>query len=1497
MDFNKNRLQFVHCDELFATSDEAKKYVSGQLDQIDRPSLYGEPMILKYGSAENPNIILAIGSVGDGKNINIANRTFFIDSAKIESDIKDIQDSVAEKDEVVNDLKGIVESIINACGLTEDGKYNPNTDDAILKNAESLYKADKLLSEYIKSLENKTALNIENTDTLSLNLEKDENGMILKGDVKLPKNKIFDDKVISNIIIKDENGIFSNVDVDYNDEGELVFSVNGIEKKMPLPQDTHVIEGKYDETKESIVLTFNKEIETIDENGSKKTSNKLEINLGKLIEEWTVMGENSKTPVMLFREKVDSEDEVHGLYKWQDVLSADIRVANEKQVPTNILKKDETGRYLYVDGSASNITYWKDGEKISVQKAIDSLQTSVSESNGNIISTRNDGIYATTDLTYNDGTNTLYFSVSNTKGEIVNREIKLNGIEFFQDVYYDQASEKIIILYKDASGVVKKLEIPVRDLINEWEVDNSNSTVTLKRTEVTAGTDKLSANVNVATNSKNNILEVQNNHSLYVRGEADNIKFGDNSTVNTELVKIEGDSDTIGSIKYFVKQESDARIASDKDLQSNITAEVERAKGEEARIEAKITAQTTSTNDEIKRIEGKLDDEIKRSTTADEHIISSLTKNEKAINDEIARATEAESALDVRVTENKSAIDVEVIRAKGEEKRIEDKFDNKISALETADTTIKETLNEVKSSLQVEVARATAAEKDLDSKISENSTLIHDNTVSIGTLETKVEQHLTASTEVHKQLADKVNEIDGKVGTLETKVETNTRDIASESNRAQAVEELLSASTISNTNAINAEVGRATSAEAELRQSISDAERNLSFTTSNSKTLVLKKSESTSGGYVLEGDVLVSSNVGNLLNSNGEALYASVDLTYDEGKNTLRFVTSDGTDKTLQLNAGSIITSIDYDATNEQLIIRYEDAQGVEQTTYVPVRDLFNEWDVQENHLGAVILTKEKNTSGPDILSAEVVIANPSTGTNLLENVQGALFVPNRASGIILGNGTNVQVAIDNIKNDITNEINNRIEGDKHLQNQIDILSGKTNGYDVTIEELKKNDISQQTQIDVIKEDVKTIISNDKVQDANIAELSLKVTNIQTDITNINTKIDEIEAKNDDQDAAIKENQDDINNLEQKTNIVAIDSYSVDLEYNSTINSSSLKADVKISDDSLNLISVVSNEPIDSTNNGLLFNGSVDYGTFVQNLARHLQFKRNDGATIFANREEAKAYLNSTVTPNIVDGEIVMARYLDKLGKICVLVGYSVISGNDKFIYMVDATELIEYINAIIKAVGLNQDGSYTAPTGITNTYISASTSVVDALSNLSEELVDRLKIDAISDTNSVHLSVDKETQPLTPTLKADVILADTSGQPSASENVNILQERTDGLFANVHLGYDAIKNTLKVNVGTDAYDVQLNQGSLVNKIEYDKTTEEIVFTYTNAQSVQTTFRVPVKDLIEEYVYPNSKRTEDLYKGEGNVLFSVVRNTNGTSSIYADIDVFDCGTY
>ena len=104
MNYNENRLQFVHCDTLFNTAEEAKRYVMGNLETIQRPSLYAEPMVLKYGEASKPNIILAIGSVGDGVTQSMDNRTFFIDFAKAENDIKEIIEAQGENKEMIQKL-------------------------------------------------------------------------------------------------------------------------------------------------------------------------------------------------------------------------------------------------------------------------------------------------------------------------------------------------------------------------------------------------------------------------------------------------------------------------------------------------------------------------------------------------------------------------------------------------------------------------------------------------------------------------------------------------------------------------------------------------------------------------------------------------------------------------------------------------------------------------------------------------------------------------------------------------------------------------------------------------------------------------------------------------------------------------------------------------------------------------------------------------------------------------------------------------------------------------------------------------------------------------------------------------------------------------------------------------------------------------------------------------------------------------------------------------
>ena len=225
----KNRLQFVHHDELFSTREDAMNYLNGQLIQIDRPALYAEPMILKYGDEAEPNIILAIGSVGNGETMSTNNKVFAIDLANIEESIEKLNGQVED----IKNFKELVSAIIASCGLNEDGTYSIDLDDDILKSAENLKMADTLLSSALqdeiaraKAEEMKLALHPQDSDTISFGIDRQDSGTSLIADVKLADKKTFDNTNWSNIIIKDENGLLTNVDVKY-EEGQLIVTING----------------------------------------------------------------------------------------------------------------------------------------------------------------------------------------------------------------------------------------------------------------------------------------------------------------------------------------------------------------------------------------------------------------------------------------------------------------------------------------------------------------------------------------------------------------------------------------------------------------------------------------------------------------------------------------------------------------------------------------------------------------------------------------------------------------------------------------------------------------------------------------------------------------------------------------------------------------------------------------------------------------------------------------------------------------------------------------------------------------------------------------------------------------------------------------------------------------------------------------------------------------------------------------------------------------------
>lgn len=874
MNFTDNRLQFIHCEQLFENSQAAKDYVLKQ-SKLDRPALYAEPLILKYGDATNPNIILAIGSVGDG-TASLDNSVFFIDTADIENSLKAIEDNegVAQGDLVA--VKTLVSNIIKACSLDENGNYQSDLNDALLKNADSLKSADKILSEALQNeikrateaeeilAKNNTIETVE-TDSVRLQIIKGDDGMKLKGMVKVATDYANENKLYPNSLIKTDNGLFVNIDLDYNErDAKLVFRDNGQPKEIQLPKETHIISGEYDYKSECLLLKLNRPLQD-----GVEDSDTISINLNKLIGEWTVLGKESETPIVLTKEPCQYSDELHGAEKYQDILKADVRIIDEiiPEIKDNILKRSEDGRALYVKGTADNIIYWKNGNKMTVKQALDESKCKLSQYDGNIIVEKIDGIYAKAEMSYNASTNTLSFN-----NGIDTKEFKLNTSGFIEDAYYDSATESLVIKLKLTDGSIDTVTIPLSQIFEEWDVDNVNHTVTLTKTKhQTQGKDFLSADVNIAQ-IEDNILKV-NSHSLYVKGTADNIKYGSNSNVAAELDKLQGSAETDGSIRNLIKAETDARIAADEGLSTKINElsdkldeEINRADETDAQLREDLDAEIARSTETDNKLRTDLDAEIVRSTNADNQLQSDLQAEitrstnfdnqlRNDLDDEIERSTNADENLQNELDEEiqrskdadtqlKSEIDAEVKRSTDFDNQLRSDLDDEIERAQEAETTLQGNLEseikrssdedaKLKGELDAEVKRATEAENQLKSSIDGE---IERATAAEGELQDNIDAETQRATNVENLLRTDLQAEITRSTNADTQLQTNLdaeikrstdfdnqlrSDLDAEVKRSNEADVQLN-------NDIEAEVRRATAEETAIKDKVNKVETDLS---------------------------------------------------------------------------------------------------------------------------------------------------------------------------------------------------------------------------------------------------------------------------------------------------------------------------------------------------------------------------------------------------------------------------------------------------------------------------------------------------------------------------------------------------------------------------------------------------------------------------------------------------------------------------------------------
>ena len=610
-----NRLRFVHYGEdkwdsnsesiissgIFETADEAKKYVRQLItdDQASggRPSLFAEPMVLRYKSnvEDMPNVILAIGSVGDGihgdrihkRKVNSNNQIIFIDIANVEESIDSLENVLGDVSGTTVELKRLVGNIIAASGFDKDGNYVGDSSDKIIGDAESLDEAIKLISQYVIAHEGKAALKVEDTDTVDMVIDTDEKeGTTIKSEVKVPETRWYKGDEYNNILDVQKDGIFSNITLackKSEDGQKLSLVVNGnITNEIDFDAEKHVVSGVYDEKTESIVLTMN--------DGSS-----VAIDVEKLIEEWTA-DEGTKTPVILTKEHIKYLHDHE--YVWKDILSADVRLA---EMTANILEKTSDGRGLFVKGTADNIKYGN----TTVADALDKAYTRISDNEGNVIMEKSSGLYANIELEYNQMNNTLVFKKSQTNGSYVTTEMELNTFKFFDKIYYDKSREVIVIQYTNEKGEHGAIEIPAKDLFEEYIADNTNHNINIKLTRSEGGHSTISADVKILTEESDNILQ-DVNHSLYVKGTASNIKYGAKTV-----------EDGLRSLEASLSSEIARAENAEDDLNDAILAEQTRAIDAEIELSNTLVSKITEEQTRAEKVEG----EIKNSITSLTHIV------------------------------------------------------------------------------------------------------------------------------------------------------------------------------------------------------------------------------------------------------------------------------------------------------------------------------------------------------------------------------------------------------------------------------------------------------------------------------------------------------------------------------------------------------------------------------------------------------------------------------------------------------------------------------------------------------------------------------------------------------------------------------------------------------------------------------------------------------------------------------------------------------------
>ena len=211
------------------------------------------------------------------------------------------------------------------------------------------------------------------------------------------------------------------------------------------------------------------------------------------------------------------------------------------------------GTAQYLSGSTDTaVVYPNNDTKVITAK----VKIAKDVPNHNIITVQQDaGLYADVRLGYDALTNKLTLYTSNLNSGYTETEIQLSSVQVFKNMYYDAASESIVMEYSPLSAQTEtdQVSIPLSGLIEEWAVEEKHmgGIQLLKQRNAKDGKDLLTANA-VLSDMKTNILQIDENGGMFVEGSGitDNSEkiYSLSGSVSGNSLEIKDASDKIDSL-------------------------------------------------------------------------------------------------------------------------------------------------------------------------------------------------------------------------------------------------------------------------------------------------------------------------------------------------------------------------------------------------------------------------------------------------------------------------------------------------------------------------------------------------------------------------------------------------------------------------------------------------------------------------------------------------------------------------------------------------------------------------------------------------------------------------------------------------------------------------------------------------------------------------------------------------------------------------------------